>query len=48
MIVGNGDDRYRINADWAKLPDGGLWPQLFPDTPRPAHICFLQKFERVA
>lgn len=22
MIVGNGDHRYRVNADWAKLPDG--------------------------
>src|SRR5947208_6628460 len=22
MIVGNGDYRYRVNADWAKLPDG--------------------------
>ncbi|HXP03779.1 MAG TPA: hypothetical protein VN808_06640 [Stellaceae bacterium] len=23
------------------------WPQIFPDTPRPAHIRCLQKFERV-
>ena len=22
MIVGSGDYRYRVNADWAKLPDG--------------------------
>src|SRR5205085_12614063 len=22
MIVGDGDYRYRVNADWAKLPDG--------------------------
>ena len=22
MIVGNGEYRYRVNADWAKLPDG--------------------------
>jgi len=22
MIVGNGDFRYRVNADWAKLPEG--------------------------
>ena len=22
MIVGNGDYRYRVIADWAKLPDG--------------------------
>jgi len=22
MIVGNGDYRYRVNADWARLPDG--------------------------
>ena len=22
MIVGNGDYRYRVNADWAKLPKG--------------------------
>ena len=22
MIVGNGDYRYRVNADWAKLPEG--------------------------
>jgi hypothetical protein len=23
MIVGNGDYRYRVNADWAKLPEAG-------------------------
>jgi len=45
MIVGSGDDRSPMNADWAKLPDGGLRPQISPDTPRPAHICYLQKFE---
>ena len=22
MIVGSGDYRYEVNADWAKLPDG--------------------------
>ena len=22
MIVGSGDYRYRVNADWAKLPEG--------------------------
>ena len=22
MIVGNGDYRYRVNAEWAKLPEG--------------------------
>ena len=22
MIVGSGNHRYRVNADWAKLPDG--------------------------
>ena len=22
MIVGSGDYRYQVNADWAKLPDG--------------------------
>ena len=22
MIVGTGNFRYRVNADWAKLPDG--------------------------
>jgi hypothetical protein len=28
MIVGSGKFRYRVNADWAKLPEGWSYPRL--------------------